>query len=301
MLSSKVLSYVAIIATFIAYVEATQYCATINPAEAAGADGYVALNIADGVAKYSFNLDLNNYDLPTTGDYSSCSLATSGLKYHVHSYWLNSTYDSAANAYCGASISGGHFDPNLACSGSSQYASSLCMDLSRTSTAGYTYTCNTTLYNSGQNSYCEVGDIAGKSASNGVIQPNSATDLTFSLAEFVDYQPPYNYNYLKNDPNAIMWASFVFHCAVSGDPRLVCGKFSMTDLTACANAMAFTDDSYSGSDDSSPHTYTAGELTAGIIVPSVVLFFIGVAIGYFALAKKSFGGGGMHTQENPLH
>lgn len=293
MQSSHILSLATIIATFSSFVKATQYCATIIAAEAAGASGYVALDITEGVAKYSFNLNLNNYNLPTTGNYAACNLATSGLKYHVHSYWLNSTSASTANAYCGATIAGGHYDPNLACSGSSQYAATLCPHINRTVATGYTYTCNSTLYSSGQYSYCEVGDIAGKA---GIAQPASATDLSFSLGEFVDYQPPYNYNYFKNDPNSIMWASFVFHCAVSGDPRLVCGKFSTTDLTACADASAF---SVSGNgDDDSEHTYSAATLMIGILVPSIVLFCIGVAIGYYSIGKKS---GGMQTQENPLH
>jgi hypothetical protein len=199
-----------------------QYCANILPNQADGASGFAALQIAKGQAKYDFTLNLENFA-------TTCNLAM-GLKYHVHSYWNNATSNSASGStLCGAAIAGGHYDPNFACSVYSQEISTGCVELNRV-TPNYYYACNSSLYNQGSYSYCEVGDTSGK---NGIAYPLAGTTATFALSTpFVDYQPLYNANYMKTEVNALPWASFVFHCAENA-ARLVCGKFTPTDLTAC--------------------------------------------------------------------
>lgn len=253
-----------------ASVESQQYCATIDATNSAGASGFVALQVQNGVAKYSFSLDMNNF-VNTT----QCALSY-GLKYHIHSFWNSNTATSAANAQCGASFTGGHYDPNLACSQSSQSHTTLCPPINRTA-PGYTYSCNTTNYQEGQYALCEVGDISGK---HGIVYPASSYNYQFSVTNFMDYQPPYTYNFLKQDRDSLMWSSFVFHCG-QNDNRLVCAKFSATDLSACSS-------SFATSNSESP-TYSAGALAAGILVPSIVLFFLGVFLGSFVLHRKANG------------
>lgn len=124
-----------------------QYCGTFRAEEAGDASGYFAMKISNGEAKYSFDVDLTSFALT-----SACpTLLTSGLKYHIHSYWKNTTVSSSAGSkYCGSSFTGGHYDPNYACSASSQGASSGCVNLNRTSSRGYSYTCNTTINSAGE-------------------------------------------------------------------------------------------------------------------------------------------------------
>ncbi len=193
-----------------------QYCASIKSNEASGASGFVSLQVLEGVATYSFSLDLNNFVIPG----GSCDFSK-GLTYHIHSYWQNNNNGSAANSYCAASYTGGHFDPNLACSKYSQSYTTLCKDLNRVP-PNYNYTCNSTLYNAGEYARCEIGDTSGK---HGTAYPASSTNLQFSISNFVDYLPPYNYNYGRTDVNSIAWTSFIFHCAETTS-RLVCAKFS---------------------------------------------------------------------------
>lgn len=56
-----------------------------------------------------------------TGEADSCTIEN-GLVYHVHSFWNNETVSSSANSFCGASYTGGHYDPSLACSSASEDA-----------------------------------------------------------------------------------------------------------------------------------------------------------------------------------
>lgn len=136
-------------------VSSSSYCATFDAATTAGATGSFSMEINEGVATYKFYLDMTNFQ-------TECVLS-SGLSYHIHSYWRNTTTQSSANTFCGSSYCGGHFDPNLACSKSSQNGGSngLCEAINRTSPE-YTYGCNSTVYQNGDYSKCEIGDLGGK-------------------------------------------------------------------------------------------------------------------------------------------
>jgi hypothetical protein len=263
---------IAFFSAIAASATSQKYCATITSEEAAGASGYVALQVEEGVATYSFNLDLNDFTPTTSCDYSL------GLSYHIHSYWHNNNNASAANSYCLASYTGGHYDPNLACSVYSQSSSTLCKDLNRYY-PHYNYSCNSTNYAAGEYSKCEIGDISGK---NGIVYPTSSTNLKFTISDFMDYLPPYNFNYNRTDLNSLPWTSFIFHCAQNND-RLVCGKLSTTDLSACS---AYYPEC-SSSSSNRKGKFSVGAVAAAAIVPSVVLFAVGIIIGYYVLSKKS--------------
>lgn len=120
------------------------YCASFSPNHADGVSGYFAMLAGNGYASYSFELNLTN-----SGILAQCPVATVGLEYHIHTYWKNSSVSSSAGStYCGSSYTGGHYDPTFACSASSQNLAS-CKSLNRTSSVGYTYTCNSTIYEKG--------------------------------------------------------------------------------------------------------------------------------------------------------
>ena len=255
--------------------DATQYCATIASGEAAGAKGWVALQIENGVAQYSFSLDLSDYDTDAL-----CPDMSKGLKYHIHNTWNNDSAMSSANSLCGASIAGGHYDPNFACSNYSSAIKNECVSLGRTWGQGYRYGCNSTMYNAGHYSLCEVGDTSAK---NGVVYLDTTTRIA-ELTNFVDYQPPYTINYNQADMDSTQWLSWVFHCAQNAN-RLVCARFSTTELTACqAGFDSFVTDS--GDDD---HV-TQNRFNTAIILSTVLCTFGGILIGalivHFACRSK---------------
>eukprot|EP00759_Apiculatamorpha_spiralis_P044292 PhF_6_TR41320/c0_g4_i3/m.62613 len=96
---------------------------------------FMAVN--DVSATYTLDVDFSNY----TG---SCD-ATNGVYYHLHTDW-NVLDGSVSSTSCGAAVTGGHYDPTLACAGPSQYFATLCTSLLRTAAQGYTYRCNATGY-----------------------------------------------------------------------------------------------------------------------------------------------------------
>ena len=191
------------------------YCGSIYPASANGASGVFSFAHGPGTATYSFTLDLTQF--PTTCDLSK------GISFHIHSFWNNGTSTSAAHQYCSASITGGHYDPNLACGKASQAASTLCPLIGRTPSM---YSCNPILYNTGEFAQCEVGDLSGKF---GVAFGTGPGGMTFSFnypqlaSAPIDYTPPYVYNFNKADSISNQWASIVFHCAADGS-RQICSK-----------------------------------------------------------------------------
>lgn len=245
-----------------------RYCGSITPEEAVGANGYVALQIKEGVASYSFDLDLNKFISAKTCDYSK------GLTYHVHSYWNGNSNNSAANYYCGPPYAGGHYDPNLACSIYSESIATSCVSLGRVYPF-YRYDCIPSLYSVGDYSRCEVGDVSGK---QGIAYPASDSDLRFTLSLFEDFQPPYIFNYAHQSTNSLPWTSFIFHCADTND-RLVCAKFSSSDLTSCLKAFpsAVSYSSELGAD--GINEVAVWTLAVSTIVPSVVLLMVGWWLG----------------------
>lgn len=188
----------------------SNYCAQIDGSESNGAKGYFAMQINSGKALYSYKLDLTDLMLQD----HSCNLS-SGMYYHIHSYWTNTNNSAAGAELCGASNTGGHYDPNLACG----YTSEACALLNRTSASSYK--CNKEDYMAGKYQFCQIGDLSGKF---GMATPTSS-GLVFEELMLVDYRPPYLSNYLQDDSISSMWSSVVFHC--SDNTRLVCAKFQM--------------------------------------------------------------------------
>lgn len=227
----------------LAVVSATFYKATID---SDGAVGYFNMEIGNGQASYSYYLDLSEFS-------TTCDLDL-GLKYHIHTYW-NYDDDSTLSATsetegCVAAYTGGHYDPNLACSTSSQDVSELCLDINRTLSQEYIYGCSTTVYADGEYALCEVGDLTNKF---GISYPSTGYIFSSSSA-LIDFQPPYAANYLTEDQISRQWASIVFHCPADSS-RLVCAKL------------------YPVSSSSSSKKKLSGGAIAGITIASL---FVGV-------------------------
>lgn len=205
-----------------------RYCATISPNDANNAQGYFAMNIINGIGIYQFHLDLTSIGTSLGG----CSLSSSGLRFQIHSKWLNSSVSSSAGSnFCGISYTGGNYDPNYACSTSSQNINTECEQLQRTSANGYSYTCSSIVYGLGQYATCEVGDLSGKF---GIVYPAKNTKV-FTTIEIVDFFPPLIANFQNTVNDANMWSSIVFGCGSTTTP-IVCAKISATDTAACDNA-----------------------------------------------------------------
>lgn len=188
----------------------SNYCAEIDSHESNGAKGHFAMQISSGRATYSYRVDLTKFDL----DDQLCDLSQ-GMYYHIHSYWVSSNDSAAGATLCGASNTGGHYDPNLACG----YSSTACELLNRSSSSSYK--CNHEDYMNGKYQFCQIGDLSGKF---GKAMPTSS-DLVFQESLLIDYSPPYISNYLQDDSISSMWSSIVFHC--SDNTRLLCAKFKV--------------------------------------------------------------------------
>lgn len=223
----------------------TSYCASFD-VKHSGVNGYFAMTIDEqtGLSYYDFKVDLTQYPNP-----SKCNL-NNKLKYHIHSYWTNTT---STNTYvistCGAT--GGHFDPYLACSQSSQYQTSpatypgpLCPLLNRVA-PNYTYPCSATNFNGGNLQGCEVGDLSGKfglisNTSYGIYESSS-----ISGPVLIDPLGPAIMDYGNDLPQTVtsytnMWNSIVFHCNDATNTRLFCAQFLSSNVDTCvAQGAAF--------------------------------------------------------------
>jgi len=235
---------------------ADQFCATIDAEQAGGASGYVALQIGNGAGEYMFELDLSEFD-------TECDL-NYGLTYAIHSFWLSENTSSWSCAQ-----TGGHYDPNFACSTSSQSILAGCVDLGRIPPT-YNYSCSSTLYRSEKYSYCEVGDTSGKA---GLVFPSSENKFQLSTP-FIDSQPPYAINFNFSDTNSLQWNSFTFDCAQTG-VSLVCGQFSNTDLEECDSAFSTFTVTSSSDDDVSQKDYDVA-----VIISTILCFVGGLLIGF---------------------
>lgn len=197
------------------------YCASVNVAVggtvSTESDGFFAMKIGDGYAKYNFNVDLSGTDV--------CDFTTYPMvSYHIHTYTVN---NSAVDPVNSCANTQGHFDPSLACSEKSQAHAGSCTTLGRINADAYVYTCTaaagTVAYtNTGAN--CEAGDLSGKL---GKVAPSTTTHVAASTQVYTDYMPPYNANYRTDSTLTTGWASIVFHCGDSAGTRIACGNFQV--------------------------------------------------------------------------
>lgn len=191
-----------------------KYVATFDPATTEGISGTFSLTISTDGSKaiYSFDLDVTGFT-----NSAGCDL-TKPLTYHIHSKWTGTSTSAVGGTACGASATGGHYDPYLACASASGQATN-CDLLSRTTAKGYTYACSPTNYfGSKLYDYCEVGDLSGKFGTVTV----SGGKLVGG--PFIDPVAPVPAEYLTDSAFSPAWSSVVFHCTAPS-ARTVCAKF----------------------------------------------------------------------------
>jgi hypothetical protein len=138
---------------------AINFCAVFDPLETEGAAGAFSLALSPSTfsSRNSLALDLTEF---SGYDASTCNLSN-GLTLHIHGLWEDDASNSSSNFGCGAEKTGGHFDPALSCSPSSD-SREQCELLNRTANHGYSYLCTPDIFNAGNFFSCEVGDLSGK-------------------------------------------------------------------------------------------------------------------------------------------
>jgi hypothetical protein len=276
------------------YPSPQKYCGTFDSGDASGIKGVFGMKIDSqtGTGTYGWSLDLNGYTQATSEGYD----INSPLKWHIHTYWTDTSKTSASLTGCGASNTGGHYDPTLACGTASQYQSypttntTYCKALGRTADDGYVYPCGTpSNYFDGEFSNCEVGDLSGKF---GFIVPENGIGIAANEYVVVDPVPPYKDNYFNMGKEALSmpWASIVFH-KQNGD-RFFCAKFVLdnTGNTACDNAGVFgPDPSGDGPcpEIASTDTYTKEDVQKWVIISIILTIIVNVVL-YFLCGFLDF-------------
>ena len=246
------------------------YLATFQASASGGVSGTFEVKInSNGGAKYTWSIDANNFASKFSSKCSGASVT--GLTYHIHSYWKNTTSGSSGLTGCSSAITGGHYDPYLACSSSSQSAAGNCTLLGRTLALGYSYSCK---YSSGHYETCELGDLSGKF---GNAMPASTSNLVFSGSDY-DVAAPIAANYFNGTSrlSPYPWNSIVFHCPAD-NTRLFCA-----DLV---------EQTYASDDDtsSSSSKYSDKEVMSFIVTMSIfiVLFVVlGIYYAYVCITGK---------------
>ena len=149
------------------YVYPDNFLATFSSTSTGGASGTFLYYLNQyGQGRYKWSVDVASTfafsEAAVTAGCSFSDMAAQGMKYHFHTYWTDTTSDSSN--VCGSATTGpeNHYDPYLACSGSSQNAATLCPALNRTAADGYTYGCSASAYANGSYALCEAGDLSGK-------------------------------------------------------------------------------------------------------------------------------------------
>eukprot|EP00759_Apiculatamorpha_spiralis_P011814 PhF_6_TR19020/c3_g1_i2/m.27896 len=194
----------------------SKYSVAFCPSTAAGVTGSFTADALPNNFAHTLDLDFTNYQ-------GTCDISL-GVSYHLHALWANDTANSSSS--CGASATGGHYDPTLACAAPSQYIDTLCSSISRTVASGYTYRCNASGYSGGAYGSCEVGDLSGKF---GLAMPVSSGSRRLTAMVASDVRPPTVQDY----GGVTGWSSLVVHCNDAAKTRILCGRVVEGPLRSC--------------------------------------------------------------------
>ena len=262
-----------------------QYCAQISSIESFGASGYFAMNIINPVkAQYWYNIDLRR----VASKNLTCDVSK-GLYYRLSANWTRTTNSALGPFACGNSVTGSPYDPNLACSVGRNNPQ--CVALKRTPPDLYFYSCNSNTYVN-QYGSCDVGDLSGKfgAAMQTVIMslPGASIKInTFvSNGNLIDYQPPYESQYMYPSAYHNIWSSLVVGCRADNS-ILLCAKLLLIPQNAYSicGFPATVVKNYSAND--STLLALSAEQTAICVI--AIIFFIYMAITvYFFISRRCF-------------
>jgi hypothetical protein len=212
-------------------VGASYYCASFSEENTNGVDGIFQMEMSDEkTATYSMS-----FQVASTFT-SKCDL-TAGLDYSINTLW-KSPYDSASGSNCDSTITGYHYDPNLACSSQSESYKSKCIDAGRTFGNGFKYSCSSSVYAEGIYVSCERGDLSGKFGTLKGVYNEESDMLSFSnITGLVDYNPPYPGNLHQSDDLSSAWSSIVFSCPSTGE-TLFCSEFALSESVCSSDNRA---------------------------------------------------------------
>mmetsp|Transcript_38805 Transcript_38805/g.51131 ORF Transcript_38805/g.51131 Transcript_38805/m.51131 type:complete len:277 (+) Transcript_38805:114-944(+) len=199
----------------------TTYLAKFNATQTSGFSGtytlYIDNDTESKTATHTLSIDTSLYSGPCNMSY--------GLKWHIHALWTDLSGGSSDS--CGATKTGGHFDPYLGC-GSATHETALCDEVRPSD--NYTYSCNSTTYEKDINT-CEMGDLSSRfglaTIEDDMISMESNGLWVGKPGSRI---PPVVYDYnleadiLANlDQTEGELASVVFHC-IEPASRLFCAK-----------------------------------------------------------------------------
>jgi hypothetical protein len=262
------LSFPVILLVGVLAIDEHVYTATFDR-DFSGVSGSFTMRVTNSSMTYSYALDFTEFN-------TTCDI-TGGLVYHIHSFWRNTT--ASSSNVCGDAVTGGHYDPYLACAPVSQAAKDLCVNLSRTAAQGYTYNCNPSMYSAGHHYACEVGDLSSKF---GWMKPVSTNTLRYEGSQY-DPSPPMTPNFKQPASGiATEWASLVVHCP-KDSARMVCASFEFQGIQASAD----TSETSSSGSDNNDDEYSTGELVGILGGSAVGILIIGVLIGVFFRKQHS--------------
>jgi hypothetical protein len=156
----------------------------------------------------------------TNADLAACYSggASTPLTWHIHDLWTDGGSTSGlGSTSCGASATGGHYDPTWACGPASSGRSSACDDAGKyCSQSAAAYNCNSSVAAGTNRFACEVGDMSGRYGG----LPLTSGKGVFSLNREDNLLPPFA---------VLAGKSIVFHC---NGQRAMCAKLIATRIEA---------------------------------------------------------------------
>jgi len=171
--------------------------------------------VGEETVDFDVSIDLRKFQ-PANGD---TIMNGSKLAWHLHSDWRNYNMYSGSNSQCQSSLTGGHYDPTVACGPASEWITS----------NGYCYgpqgqIVNSASYSCTPSSYwptsCERGDVSGRlgpltveTQSNGDNEIHFRGRDTFFAKERDAYYEGHHWNFLLHSPT-------------TGD-RILCARVKM--------------------------------------------------------------------------
>ena len=270
---------------FVTRTFGAQYCAQISGLESYGASGYFAMDIINpGKAQYWYNIDLRQVSSKNL----TCDVSK-GLYYRLSANWTRTTNSALGPFACGSSTTGTPYDPNLACSAGRNNPQ--CVALKRTPPDLFFYSCNPNTYVN-QYGSCDVGDLSGKfgAAMQTVIMslPGASIKInTFvSNANLIDYQPPYESQYMNPSAYHNIWSSLVVGCRADNSILLCAKLLQIPPNTYSMCGFPATGVKYYSANDSTLLKLNAEQTAICVIA---IIFFIYLAITvYFFISRRCF-------------